>query len=117
MPPGDDEEEPRMLLRFSTPCDPAEIADLITFNVLSTELQDWYRGYAAARRFAHREQHLLVPYEHRDPDTAFPLVQWIGEQRKAYKASKMPGQRARGTSARAGRWSCPVSVARSAAFG
>jgi hypothetical protein len=57
--------------------------------------QDWYRGYAAARRYAHREQHLLVPYEHRDPDTQFPLGQWVGEQRKTYKAGKMPGQRAR----------------------
>jgi Helicase associated domain len=68
---------------------------MVTFNVLSTERQDWYRGYAAARRYAHRERHLLVPYEHRDPDNLFPLGQWIGEQRKVFRAGRMSGRRAR----------------------
>lgn len=62
--PEEGQEESRLLLRFSAPRDPAAIADLIAFNVIDTERQDWARGYAAARRYRAREGHLRVPFDH-----------------------------------------------------
>ncbi|MFJ9054010.1 Helicase associated domain protein [Streptomyces bacillaris] len=90
--PEEAEEETRLLLRFAAPRDPVMVAEWVSFNVIDTERQDWARGYAAARRYRECEDHLRVPYDHREG--AYPLGQWIAEQRRAYAAGQMTGKRA-----------------------
>ncbi|MEU2027307.1 helicase associated domain-containing protein [Streptomyces sp. NPDC016469] len=68
------------------------IAKWVRFNVISTERQDWQRGYDAARRFFEREGSLEVPYEH--TEGAYPLGRWLSDQRRAYRAGTMSGERA-----------------------
>jgi superfamily II DNA or RNA helicase len=91
--PEDDEEESRLLLRFAAPRDPVMVAEWVSFNVIDVERQDWVKGYAAARRFRDREEHLRVPYDHKEGP--YPLGQWIAEQRRAYGAGSMDGRRAK----------------------
>ncbi|WP_344922690.1 helicase associated domain-containing protein, partial [Plantactinospora mayteni] len=91
--PEEGEEESRLLLRFAARRDPAMVARWVSFNVIDTERQDWARGWEALRRYVEREQHARVPYGHREG--AFPLGQWVAEQRRAYRAGEMSGQRAR----------------------
>ncbi|TNM23271.1 DEAD/DEAH box helicase [Streptomyces sedi] len=91
--PEEGEEESRVLLRFAARRDPAMVARWVSFNVIDTERQDWARGWEALRRYVEREQHARVPYGHREG--AFPLGQWVAEQRRAYRAGEMSGQRAR----------------------
>jgi superfamily II DNA or RNA helicase len=90
--PGEGDEESRMLLRFAAPRDPIMVAEWVSFNVIDTERQDWGRGWAALRRFVEREAHARVPYDHKEG--AYPLGQWVAEQRRAYGAGQMTGQRA-----------------------
>ncbi|WP_331732031.1 Helicase associated domain protein [Streptomyces sp. NBC_00989] len=92
-PPKDGEEESRLLLRFAAPRDPNTVADWVSFNVIDTERQDWARGWAALKKFTEREKHARVPYGHKEG--AYPLGQWNAEQRRAYGAGQMNGQRAR----------------------
>ncbi|MEU3295753.1 Helicase associated domain protein [Streptomyces longwoodensis] len=92
-PPEDGEEESRLLLRFAAPRDPVMVADWVSFNVIDTEKQDWARGWAALKKFAERELHARVPYGHKEG--AYPLGQWVAEQRRAYGAGQMSGLRAR----------------------
>ena len=75
------------------PRDPVMVADWVSFNVIDTERQDWARGWAQLKTFAEREQHARVPYGHKEG--AYPLGQWVAEQRRAYGAGQMTGQRAR----------------------
>jgi hypothetical protein len=91
--PEEGEEESRLLLRFAAPRDPVMVAEWVSFNVIDTERQDWARGYAAAKRFTQREQHCRVPYDHRED--VYPLGQWVAEQRRAYGAGTMDGNRVR----------------------
>jgi superfamily II DNA or RNA helicase len=91
--PEEGEEESRLLLRFAAPRDPAMVADWVSFNVIDTEKQDWARGWAALKKFAEREGHARVPYGHKEG--AYPLGQWVAEQRRAYGAGQMSGLRAR----------------------
>jgi uncharacterized protein YjiS (DUF1127 family) len=86
------QEESRLLLRFAAPRDPVMVAEWVSFNVIDTERQDWARGWAAAKRFQEREAHLRVPYDHKEG--AYPLGQWIAEQRRAYGAGTVSGKRA-----------------------
>ncbi|WP_425508192.1 helicase associated domain-containing protein [Streptomyces bathyalis] len=90
--PDDGEDESRLLLRFAAPRDPAMVAQWVSFNVIDTERQDWARGWSALKRFVDREQHARVPYEHKEG--AYPLGQWVAEQRRAYGAGQMSGARA-----------------------
>ncbi|THA79793.1 DEAD/DEAH box helicase [Streptomyces sp. A0592] len=90
--PGEGEEEARMLLRFSTPRDPVAIADWISFNIIDTDRQDWGRGWSALKKYTQREKHARVPYDHREG--AYPLGRWIAEQRRAFGARQMTGDRA-----------------------
>ncbi|WP_404962708.1 Helicase associated domain protein [Streptomyces sp. 147326] len=92
--PEEGEEESRLLLRFASPRDPALIAKWITYQVINTERQDWRRGAEAAYRYRQREGDLQVPYEHVEPEGAFPLGRWLSEQRRAYRAGTMTGERA-----------------------
>ncbi|MFJ2171044.1 helicase associated domain-containing protein [Streptomyces griseofuscus] len=57
-----------------------------------TERQDWARGWAKLKEFTEREGHARVPYEHKEG--AFPLGQWVAEQRRAYGAGQVNGRRA-----------------------
>ncbi|MFH9296475.1 Helicase associated domain protein [Streptomyces sp. NPDC017520] len=91
-PPEEGEDESRLLLRFAAPRDPVMVADWISFNVIDTERQDWGRGWAALKKFAERELHARVPYGHKEG--AYPLGQWVAEQRRAYGAGQMTGLRA-----------------------
>ncbi|MFG3276013.1 DEAD/DEAH box helicase [Streptomyces luteogriseus] len=91
--PEEGEEESRLLLRFSAPRDPVMVADWVSFNVIDTEKQDWARGWAKLKAYVEREGHARVPYGHREGAT--PLGQWVAEQRRAYGAGEMSGQRAR----------------------
>ncbi|MFF2789811.1 helicase associated domain-containing protein [Streptomyces sp. NPDC058049] len=56
--------------------------------------QDWRRGAEAAYRYRQREEHLDVPYEHVETVGAFPLGRWLSDQRRAYRAGTMTGERA-----------------------
>ncbi|MFF8265181.1 Helicase associated domain protein [Streptomyces virginiae] len=92
--PEEGEEESRLLLRFSAPRDPALIAKWISYQVINTERQDWRRGAEAALRYRQREGHLDVPYEHVETAGTFPLGRWLSDQRRAYRAGTMTGERA-----------------------
>ncbi|MEV5982894.1 Helicase associated domain protein [Streptomyces sp. NPDC052114] len=91
--PGDGEEESRLLLRFAAPRDPSMVAEWVSFNVIDTERQDWARGWAKLKAYVERVGNARVPYGHREGAT--PLGQWVAEQRRAYGAGQMSGQRAR----------------------
>ncbi|MFJ1964020.1 DEAD/DEAH box helicase [Streptomyces massasporeus] len=90
--PEEDEEESRLLLRFAAPRDPVMVANWVSFNVIDTERQDWARGWAKLKSYVERVGHARVPYGHREGAT--PLGQWVAEQRRAYAAGEMNGQRA-----------------------
>jgi hypothetical protein len=90
--PEDDEEESRLLLRFAAPRDLVMVAEWVQFNVIDTERQDWGRGWAALKKFTEREAHARVSYDHKEG--AYPLGQWVAEQRRAYGAGQMTGKRA-----------------------
>lgn len=89
--PGEGEEESRLLLRFSVERDPDTVARWVSFNVIDTERQDWARGWDKLRVFTEREGHARVPYGHKEG--AYPLGKWIAEQRRAYGAGQLTGQR------------------------
>ncbi|MFJ4429026.1 DEAD/DEAH box helicase [Streptomyces bobili] len=91
-PPEEGEDESRLLLRFAAPRDPVMVADWVSFNIIDTEKQDWARGWAALKKFTEREFHARVPYGHKEG--AYPLGQWLAEQRRAYGAGQMSGLRA-----------------------
>ncbi|MER6450831.1 DEAD/DEAH box helicase [Streptomyces venezuelae] len=93
-PPEEGEEESRLLLKFATPRDPALIAKWISYQVINTERADWRRGAEAAYRYRQREGDLDVPYEHVEEAGAFPLGRWLSDQRRAYRAGTMTGERA-----------------------
>lgn len=90
--PKDGEEESRLLLRFAAPRDPLMVADWVSFNVIDTERQDWARAWAKLKTYVERVGNARVPYGHREGAT--PLGQWVAEQRRAYAAGQMTGQRA-----------------------
>ncbi|MFB6563912.1 Helicase associated domain protein [Streptomyces sp. NPDC056400] len=92
--PEEGKEESRLLLRFAAPRDPALIAKWISYQVINTERQDWRRGAEAALRYRQREGDLEVPYEHVEAVGAFPLGRWLSDQRRAYRAGTMTGERA-----------------------
>ncbi|MDX3579364.1 MULTISPECIES: DEAD/DEAH box helicase [Streptomyces] len=90
--PQEGEDESRLLLRFAAPRDPVMVADWVSFNVIDTERQDWARGWAKLKTYVERTGNARVPYGHREGAT--PLGQWVAEQRRAYGAGEMSGQRA-----------------------
>ncbi|MEV7594089.1 Helicase associated domain protein [Streptomyces sp. NPDC089922] len=91
-PPEEGEEENRLLLRFAAPRDPALIAKWISYQVFNTERQDWRRGLETAYRYRQREGDLQVPYEH--AEGPYPLGRWLSDQRRAFRAGQMSGERA-----------------------
>ncbi|MEV7994485.1 Helicase associated domain protein [Streptomyces sp. NPDC086077] len=91
--PEEGEDESRLLLRFAAPRDPVMVANWVSFNVIDTERQDWARGWAKLKTYVERVGNARVPYGHREGAT--PLGLWVAEQRRAYAAGQMTGQRAR----------------------
>ncbi|MGW1643092.1 helicase associated domain-containing protein [Streptomyces lavendulae] len=74
------------------PRDPALIAKWISYQVFNTERQDWRRGIEAAFRYREREGNLQVPYDH--TEGPYPLGRWLSDQRRAFRAGTMTGERA-----------------------
>lgn len=91
--PEEGEEESRMLLRFSSPRNPSDVAEWVSFQVIDTERADWARGYLAAKQWARREGHLRVPLG-TVVEGNYPLGRWIRRQRAAYASGQMSGRRA-----------------------
>ncbi len=60
--------------------------------MFNTERQDWRRGVEAAWRYRERERHLEVPYDH--TEGTYPLGRWLSDQRRAFRAGQMNGERA-----------------------
>ncbi|MFC8929763.1 Helicase associated domain protein [Streptomyces albidoflavus] len=78
-------------LLFATARHPADIAEFVRLRVINVERRGWLRGWTAARRFRAAHGHLNVPYHCKDG--AFPLGQWIAEQRKANKTGRLSAVR------------------------
>ncbi|MEW2400247.1 Helicase associated domain protein [Streptomyces sp. NPDC046862] len=96
----------RELLKFSTPRDPAQLAAFINLRVLSPEHQHWRRGVEAAVVYAREHGDLKVPFTYRVPASeeaeaegwptslaAFPLGQWIADNRRFYARGDMDEDR------------------------
>ncbi|WP_327286089.1 MULTISPECIES: helicase associated domain-containing protein [unclassified Streptomyces] len=79
------------MLRFAAPRDPALIAKWISYQIFNTERQDWRRGVEAAWRYREREGGPEVPYDH--TEGAYPLGRWLSDQRRAFRAGTMTGER------------------------
>ncbi|MEU6171800.1 Helicase associated domain protein [Streptantibioticus parmotrematis] len=94
----------RKLLKFSTPRDPAQLAAFINLRVLNPEHEHWRRGIEAAVLYARVHGDLKVPFTYRVPSgedqaveaegwpaslAAFPLGQWIADNRRFYTRGDM----------------------------
>ncbi|MFI6582915.1 Helicase associated domain protein [Embleya sp. NPDC050493] len=90
------EVEARPLLRFSSPRDPAVVADFVRLRVIDPDERDWVRGYLAARRFLRSEGHMRIPLDARDEhDHEYPVGQWAAVQRREYAAGRLDAGRVR----------------------
>ncbi|MFD5952056.1 helicase associated domain-containing protein [Streptomyces collinus] len=98
----------RELLKFSTPRDPAQLAAFINLRVLNPEHAHWRRGIEAATTYARQHGGLKVPFTYRVPGgddqeaeaegwpaslAAFPLGQWIADNRRFYARGDMDEDR------------------------
>lgn len=95
--PDEGEDERRVLLRFGTHRDPALIARMIRYNLITPEHANWKAGHQAAVAYRERTGHLAVPYGHRElmpVGHSFPLGRWLADQRRALAAGKMAAERA-----------------------
>ncbi|WP_245685716.1 DEAD/DEAH box helicase [Streptomyces yerevanensis] len=96
------------LLKFSTPRDPAQLAAFINLRVLNPEHQHWRRGIEAAAIYTRLHGDLKVPFTYRVPESgdqkaeaegwpaslaAFPLGQWIADNRRFYARGDMDADR------------------------
>ncbi|MFF7251514.1 helicase associated domain-containing protein [Embleya sp. NPDC008237] len=90
------EVETRPFLRFSSPRDPAVVADFVRLRVIDPDERDWIRGYLAARRFLRTHGHLRIPLDTRDGhDHEYPIGQWAAVQRREYAAGRLHKDRVR----------------------
>ncbi|GAA2417510.1 Helicase associated domain protein [Streptomyces mauvecolor] len=95
-PDTEDQEQPAesALLRFSTPRDPATIADFITTRVYQPQSLVWLEGLNALRAWR-AEHHVTglyaVPYdaEVQVGYTAYPVGRWVAQQRRTYRAGDL----------------------------
>ncbi|WP_406740637.1 Helicase associated domain protein [Streptomyces atratus] len=101
LPPGEREASApaRELLKFSTPRDPALLAQFVKLRVIEPENTFWRRGIQACVRYVKETgaQQLRVPYDYVTPDdwvpAGFPLGTWLADQRKTHKAGYLdPGR-------------------------
>ncbi|MFJ1717068.1 Helicase associated domain protein [Streptomyces sp. NPDC088260] len=85
----------RELLKFSTPRDPALLAQFVKLRVIEPENTFWRRGIQACVRYVKETgaAQLRVPYDYVTPDTwvpaGFPLGTWLADQRKSHKAGRL----------------------------
>ncbi|MFF3959815.1 Helicase associated domain protein [Streptomyces sp. NPDC001890] len=89
----------RELLKFSTPRDPALLAQFVKLRVIEPENTFWRRGIQACVRYVKETgaQQLRVPYDYITPDdwvpAGFPLGTWLADQRKSHKAGRLDAGR------------------------
>ncbi|MGW2089957.1 Helicase associated domain protein [Streptomyces sp. NPDC001880] len=89
----------RGLLKFSTPRDPALLAQFVKLRVIEPENTFWRRGIQACVRYVKETgaRELRVPYDYITPDTwvpaGFPLGTWLADQRKSHKAGRLDAGR------------------------
>ncbi|MET8747184.1 Helicase associated domain protein [Streptomyces sp. NPDC004728] len=87
------------LLKFSTPRDPALLAQFVKLRVIEPENTFWRRGIQACARYVKETgaRELRVPYDYVTPDTwvpaGFPLGTWLADQRKTHKAGRLDAGR------------------------
>jgi hypothetical protein len=81
------------LLTFSTPRDPAILAQFMKLRILQPENTYWRQGIQAASRYAKEKGDLKVPYAFTTPENwqpaGFRLGTWIADQRRFFKAGQM----------------------------
>ncbi|SHN38124.1 DEAD/DEAH box helicase [Actinacidiphila paucisporea] len=87
------------LLSFSTPRDPAVLAQFMKLRILQPENAYWRQGFQAATRYVKENGDLKVPYAFTTPEewqpAEFPLGTWIADQRRFYNAGEMKPARAK----------------------
>ncbi len=87
------------LLSFSTPRDPAVLAQFMKLRILQPENTYWRQGIQAATRYVKENGDLKVPYAFTTPEewqpADFPLGTWIADQRRFYNAGEMKPSRAK----------------------
>ncbi|MFD7527433.1 Helicase associated domain protein [Streptomyces sp. NPDC059849] len=89
----------RELLKFSTPRDPALLAQFVKLRVIEPENTFWRRGIQACARYVKETgaQQLRVAYDYVTPDdwvpAGFPLGTWLADQRKFHKAGRLDAGR------------------------
>ncbi|AEY94132.1 helicase (plasmid) [Streptomyces hygroscopicus subsp. jinggangensis 5008] len=88
------------LLRFSTPRDPALVAQFVSLRVIDPEKAYWRRGIAAATRWRRENGggQLRVPYDYVMPEdesagAGFPLGRWLADLRRYYNAGTLEASR------------------------
>ncbi|KMS85863.1 helicase [Streptomyces regensis] len=90
------------LLRFSSPRDPALVAQFVRLRVIDPEKTYWRRGIAAATRWRSENGggQLRVPYDYVVPEdesagaaAGFPLGRWLADQRRYYNAGTLEASR------------------------
>ncbi|MFE9359568.1 Helicase associated domain protein [Streptomyces olivaceoviridis] len=88
------------LLRFSTPRDPALVAQFVSLRVIDPEKAYWRRGIAAATRWRRENGggQLRVPYDYvmgedESAGAGFPLGRWLADQRRYYNAGTLEASR------------------------
>ncbi|MGW2708502.1 Helicase associated domain protein [Streptomyces sp. NPDC001356] len=90
------------LLRFSSPRDPALVAQFVSLRVIDPEKTYWRRGIAAATRWRRENGggQLRVPYDYVMPEdesagaaAGFPLGRWVADQRRYYNAGTLEASR------------------------
>lgn len=76
------------LLRFSQPRDPAVIARWLRTRVIQPDSEVWLTGYEALHGWVERHGDARVPtgavIELEDREEAYPVGQWVSEQRRAF---------------------------------
>jgi superfamily II DNA or RNA helicase len=87
------------LLFFSTPRDPAVLAQFMNLRILRPENTYWRHGIQAATHYMKEHGDLKVPYSFVTPEdwdpADFPLGTWIADQRRFFNAGQMKPARAK----------------------
>ena len=87
------------LLSFSTPRDPAVLAQFMKLRILRPENTYWRQGIQSATRYVKENGDLKVPYSFVTPEdwepADFPLGTWVADQRRFFNAGQMKPARAK----------------------
>ncbi|MFI6644809.1 Helicase associated domain protein [Streptomyces sp. NPDC050504] len=104
-------ERAASLLEFSTPRDPATLAQFVKLRVIEPEREYWRQGVAAATRYVKENTagQLKVAYDFVTPPdwspAGFPLGAWLRDQRHAFNAGQLAASRAKDLDALGMVWS------------